>query len=222
MSVNLEQPWTDTVKLTDVTEVKLRMTDKTGIQFRCSYSSSITVKSDEFSVTTAAASGVALNDSGSLAAGFALQLYTDKKETTVADATNVVIGFPLYATMKWSLTTVSSVNFFIDNCALSTPTEKIQFIRSNCYSTTLGVQQLQEDKLVPAESKFEFISFIIGGANELEMAATVECTVILCIKGDAACEGKVNTKDDECDTKNAADLPLAAYKYKANTFKQGS
>lgn len=69
------------------------------VKLPCSYSSSVTVKSDEFSMTAATAAGVTMG-SGSLADGFALQLYKDKEETTIADATNVIIGFPLYETMK--------------------------------------------------------------------------------------------------------------------------
>lgn len=199
--------------------MKITLNPALTVNFQCLYSSSVTVKSDEFSVTGVSAAGMTTNDSGSLAGGFALQLFTDKKETTLADATNVMIGLPLYGRMKWSVTSVTSVHFFIDSCSLKSKEDQfsVQFIRSNCYSTTLGTQQLQENKLVPTESRFQFVSFIIGDIA-LEMAATVECTVILCLKGDSLCEEKVITKDDQCPSKD--DLSLAGFKYKANTFKQ--
>ena len=74
------------------------------------------------------------------------------KEATIE---NVIIGYPLYGDMTWSVTSVQSVvNFYIHQCELvDSNANSVKFIRNNCYSSALGAANLQSDKLVGPSSQ---------------------------------------------------------------------
>ena len=123
--------------------------------YQCSYPSTIDVATNtKFTVKGATASGETIK-TGNLASGFGLKLYVDEGQTKEATIENVIIGYPLYGDMTWSVTSVQSVvNFFIHQCELVDVNAKsVKFIRNNCYSSALGAANKQSEKLVAASSK---------------------------------------------------------------------
>lgn len=183
------------------------------VKFNCAYPSSIAVSTDAFTIINGEATGEATK-TGDLKSGFSLDLYTDPAQTTLADVTNVYIGYPVYGDMTWSVTTAQTmVNFYIDECDLVDGEMEIKFIRDNCYSLSVGASQRQEAKMVAASSKFSFVAFTVGDGSRLQMHSTITCRVKLCIATDAECIGALSQSDDECDGKSET-----AYQYKAVTW----
>merc|ERR1712110_520533 len=172
-----------------------------AVTFKCSYAASIDVTTEEkFSVKGATATGETTK-TGELAEGFGLKLYVDEEQNTEANGENVIIGYPLYGDMTWSVSSVHNmVNFYVNECNLENEDAKqVKFIRQNCYATALGAENLQEEKLVGASSKFKFIAFIIG-QDVLKMEnAQVKCNAKLCLVDDEDCAKNIHVKDDECD-----------------------
>lgn len=185
-----------------------------AMKFNCQYPASMDVTSDAFTTQGATASGESTN-SGSLLAGFGLDLYMDAVQSEVAGADNVFIGNTIYADMSWSVTSAQqAVKFYIDNCDLIDTGNEIAFINDNCYSSSLQVKQLQEDKVVGDSSKFSFVAFTVGTATRMSMSSTIKCSVKLCIASDTACTTAVSVLDSDCN--NIADTP---YAYKAITYE---
>ena len=190
-----------------------------SVKYQCSYPSTINVATDnKFTVKGATASGETIK-TGNLATGFGLKLYVDENQTKEATIQNVIIGYPLYGDMTWSVTSVQSVvNYFIHQCELVDANGKsVKFIRNNCYSSALGAANKQHEKLVAASSKFVVVAFIIGDNLQKMENAVIKCAAKLCLKTDATCIKQIKTKTTECDTTDGA-MSLAAYKYIANAI----
>lgn len=195
---------------------------ESAITFKCSYAASVDVQTAEsFTVKGATATG-ATTKTGDLGDGFELKLYVDEDQNTEADETNVIIGYPLYGEVSWSVSSVHSlVNFFVDECSLVDEDDKeVKFIRGNCYSSALGAEQLQEDKFVADSSKFKFTAFIIG-EDVLQMEnAMIKCTTKICLVGPDGedCTDGINTSDQDCATDDGNGNSLAGYGYVAQSY----
>ena len=98
---------------------------------------------------------------------FKIKLFTDPsftKEITTT-TTTLFIGQPVYTTVEWNVKTLTNhAKYYVDGCSIQLPKDSasgaeraMQLIKSNCYSSTLQVQQLQASKLV--KEKLIFITF---------------------------------------------------------------
>lgn len=184
----------------------------TAVTFKCAYQSSLDVSSSEFTVKGAKATGetVTIGDFGK---GFSLKLYTAQDQSTEIDATNLFIGAVAYADVAWSVTSAQTlVNFYVDGCKVVSGASEVEIIKDNCFSSSLGVNQLQLTKIVADSSKFSFVSFTMGDPKAIEMKATMKCTIKMCIKDQPECGVLIITDDAQCPQ-------TSGYGYKATTFQ---
>ena len=73
-----------------------------------------------------------------------------------------MVGAQVWAEVAWSVKTAQKqLNFYIENCQFSIAEEnggeiKADFIKDNCYSSTLGVRKIGRDFMVAQNSRFLF------------------------------------------------------------------
>jgi len=199
---------------------------KAKVKFECAYRSEVKISSTEFDVKAVDAAGESIQF-GNLDEGFKIKLYTDPsftKEITTT-TTTLFIGQPVYTTVEWNVKTLTNhAKYYVDGCSIQLPKDSasgaeraMQLIKSNCYSSTLQVQQLQASKLVSTESKFKFTSFIVDkGASTMKFE--MKCNVKVCSISETGgldkCNKHINTQDATCP--NASEDVVM--KYRANTF----
>lgn len=199
---------------------------KAKVTFECAYRSEVKISSTEFEVKSVDAAGESI-EFGNLDEGFTIKLYTDPSYTNeiTTTTTTLFIGQPVYTTVEWNVKTLTNhAKYYVDGCSIELPKDStsgadraMQLIKSNCYSSTLQVQQLQADKLVSTASKFKFTSFIVDkGASTMkfEMKCNVKVCSISETGGVDKCNKYINTQDATCP--NASEDVVM--KYRANTY----
>ena len=84
------------------------------VTLKCLYPATLDVTSAEMTVKGAAASGTTTK-TGDLTDGFSLDLFIDDAFSTAVTADNVIIGYPIYAKMSWSVTSATaSIQYHVE------------------------------------------------------------------------------------------------------------
>jgi len=151
-----------------------------AVTFTCEYDTTVEVASQNLTVNGATAIG-ATSATGSLVDGFQLSLWTDQNMTDAVTDDNLFIGAKVYGSLDWSVTTAANLTFTIDECTVESNNQEVAFIKDGCYSNTLGADKVASSGNV--EKNFAFNSFTLGNAQNIQMNATVACTVVVCETG---------------------------------------
>jgi len=151
-----------------------------AVTFTCEYDTTVQVASQNLTVNGATAIG-ATSATGSLVDGFQLSLWTDQNMTDAVTDDNLFIGAKVYGSLDWSVTTAANLTFTIDECTVESNNQEVAFIKDGCYSNTLGADKVASSGNV--EKNFAFNSFTLGNAQNIQMNATVACTVVVCETG---------------------------------------
>lgn len=149
-----------------------------AVIFTCTYSTTINVGSQQFAVTGASVADQ-VNGIGSLAAGFTMTLNNGETPT-------FLLGESLPVALTWSVTNLSKLTFFIDQCTVTHGTSAIMVVKNGCYSSALGV--------VSNQSRQEFSYQIFKGVGQTEATQKVRCTANICEVG--KCQYPI--ADNEC------------------------
>jgi hypothetical protein len=151
-----------------------------AVTFTCEYETTVQVASQNLTVNGATAIG-ATSATGSLVEGFDLTLWTDQNMTDAVTDDNLFIGAKVYGSLDWSVTTAVNLTFAIDECTVKSDNKEVAFIKDGCYSNTLGADKKADSG--NTEKNFAFNSFTLGDAQNIQMNATVACTVVVCETG---------------------------------------
>merc|ERR1712157_693170 len=127
------------------------------VTFTCEYPTVVNVASQNMTVNGATAVGTT-SATGSLADGFSLSLWTDAARTDAVTAT--------------------TISFVVDECSVESGGDSVSFIKDGCYSDTLGASFMTATN--STDNNFSFNSFTLGDAQNIQMNATVACTVVMC------------------------------------------
>ena len=184
------------------------------ITFQCTYADTLSIDSTVFNVKGSTAIGTAVS-TGSLIDGFSVKLYKSDW-TTEIDPQKVFIGYPMYAEVKWTVSSAqSAVNFYVKTCNLKSTiagTERsVGLIVDTCYAENLGAEQKQADKIVGDKSRFEYTSFVLGGYST-NMDATLACEIKLCLTASQDCNTAITGFETTCAGMDAT------FGYAANTY----
>ena len=196
----------------DSFDLYLRNPLTTKVTFECAYRTEVEVSSSVFNVDKDRTIGTA-TQFGSLVEGFSLKLFTNRAMTTSVESENLFIGSSVYASVDWSVSSLSHlVNFYVDSCEIQFHEQKsLRIIDNNCYAATFGAEQLQWNKVVAQSSRFKFTSFIVGhGARSMKMQVT--CNVKVCSVTENKCQQNLSVKDTDCSSSNN-------YAYKAKSYE---
>jgi len=150
-----------------------------AVTFTCEYDTTVEVASQNLTVNGATAIG-ATSATGSLVDGFALSLWTDQNMTDAVTDDNLFIGAKVYGSLDWSVT-AANLTFTVDECTVESDGKEVAFIKDGCFSNTLGAEPKASSGNV--EKNFAFNSFTLGDAQNIQMNATVACTVVVCESG---------------------------------------
>ena len=158
------------------------------VNWECRYLAKIDIPNFEFNINKASAEGSTVSY-GNFLNGFSLQVFSDPERTIeVTPGSNFFIGATVYAKTTWNHP-VSSLNYFIDSCAVHQNNVQIKIIRDNCFSKTLGAKQddSQSSHKVDAVSLFQWTSFITGHDINQETEETIVCSLHVCTKDSTTC-----------------------------------
>ena len=153
-----------------------------AVVFTCTYSMTIDVASEDYTVT-----GASVVDSitgvGSLAAGFTMTL--DDDESPV-----FLLGSIMPIAVTWSVTALTNLQFYLHTCTVTHGTTSIMVVKEGCYSENLGVVAIKHDN----QAKQGFSYRIFKGVRETESTQTIKCSLNICEVG------KCNkpTANDQC------------------------
>jgi hypothetical protein len=184
-----------------------------SMTFECAFKQEVKLTSDaDFTVKSSQTYGQAIGF-GDLTSNFRIALYKDASFTVeVGTSSNLYIGAPVYAQVKWNVPQVQQiVGFYLDKCYVTlNDAQSIDLINDNCYSKTFGAQQLTTTKIVENNAQFKFKSFMLG-ARARSMNLRMSCEVKLCSLAENKCQASLNNNDNQCPA-------IAGYQYKANTY----
>jgi len=167
------------------------------VTFECGYKQEVKVGSAEVVVRRMDAADSTMSF-GNLDNGFKIRLYTDESFTTILTATNLYIGAPVFVSVDWAVTSLSShAGFIIDECDLKFDDKSIRLIERNCYSSILGVKYLSSTKLVSNSSRFQFKSFLVGSGRKT-MDFSLFCTVKMSELRYEKYSKLLSTNDSQC------------------------
>ena len=161
-----------------------------AVIFTCTYSMTINVASQEYAVTGASVVDT-LHGIGSLAEGFTMALNN-------GETPSLLLGEALPVAITWSVTYLTSLTFYIDQCTVTHGTTTIMVVKEGCYSAALGV--------VPEDSHQAFSYQVFKGFGQTDSSQKIRCTAHICEVGQ--CQNP--TADAQCP----ADGEDVFYNYK--------
>lgn len=153
-----------------------------AVDFSCTYSMTIDVASQDYTVTGASVVDT-LSGVGSLAAGFTMTLDNGGSPA-------FLLGSNMPVAITWSVTALSNLQFYLETCTVIHGTTTIKVVKDGCYSATLGVEATTP--VTSAEKGFSYQIF--KGVGETDPAQTIRCSVNLCEVG--KCNNP--TADNQC------------------------
>ena len=160
-----------------------------AVTFSCAYPMTIEVGSEDYTVTGASVVDT-INGSGSLAEGFAMKLNND-------EAPVFLLGANMSVSINWSVTALSTFQFYLDHCTVTHGTTSIPVVKEGCYSEVLNV--VPTNPTSQAEQGFSYPIF--KGVGETDPNQTIRCSVKICEVGQC----KNPTDNTQCPTIGADD-----------------
>lgn len=168
----------ESVQVGNATQVEVYLAPVSSkVTFTCEYPTVVNVASQNMTVNGATAVGTT-SATGSLADGFSLSLWTDAARTDAVTDTNLFIGAKIYGNVDWAVETATTISFVVDECSVESGGDSVSFIKDGCYSSTLGASFMTATN--STDNNFSFNSFTLGDAQNIQMNATVACTVVMC------------------------------------------
>lgn len=149
-----------------------------AVIFSCTYPMTVDVASKDYTVSGASVVDT-INGSGSLAAGFTMTLNN-------GDATAFLLGANLPVEVIWSVTALSTLQFYLNECTVTHGTTPIKIVKNGCYSDKLAV--------VPNAANQGFSYPVFKGVGETDPEQTISCSVNICEVGQ--CQNP--TEDNQC------------------------
>ena len=149
-----------------------------AVIFSCTYPMTVDVASKDYTVTGASVVDT-INGSGSLAAGFTMTLNN-------GDATAFLLGANMPVEVIWSVTALSTLQFYLNECTVTHGTTPIKIVKNGCYSDKLAV--------VPNAANQGFSYPVFKGVGETDPEQTISCSVNICEVGQ--CQNP--TEDNQC------------------------
>ena len=113
-----------------------------------------------------------LNGSGSLAGGFNIILNN-------GDTAVFFLGNNLPVAITWSVTAVSTLQFYLDQCSIIHGTTTIMVVKDGCYAENLGVVPTKSTN--QAQQGFSYQIF--KGAGETDPNQNIKCSINICEVG---------------------------------------
>merc|ERR1712088_975271 len=86
--------------------------------------------------------------------------------------------YPTVVNVDWAVETATTISFVVDECSVESGGDSVSFIKDGCYSSTLGASFMTATN--STDNNFSFNSFTLGDAQNIQMNATVACTVVMC------------------------------------------
>merc|ERR1712088_1118171 len=86
--------------------------------------------------------------------------------------------YPTVVNVDWAVETATTISFVVDECSVESGGDSESFIKDGCYSSTLGASFMTATN--STDNNFSFNSFTLGDAQNIQMNATVACTVVMC------------------------------------------
>ena len=122
-----------------------------AIVYKCEYLTDIDVRSDEFAIRSVGISG-SLSGSGDLTDGFEL----------VLGRTHIVLGAEMSVNVKWSVTRLTQLSFWLKECSVTNGEMSIAVISEGCYSEALQVARRAQ---TATNMGFAFRTFMLENAT---------------------------------------------------------
>jgi hypothetical protein len=140
-----------------------------GVLYRCTYSTTVNVKSDNFEVR-----GVDMvhttSGTGNLADGFSMVLNDNL-------GMEFILGAMLKVGLSWSVN-LDDLTFFISDCYVQHGSKNVNVVKGGCFANALESADLTHTKL---ESSFEYKLF--KGVGENSASQSITCTAVICKLG---------------------------------------
>merc|ERR1712050_163183 len=191
------------IKLDDGTTVTIqRQAYGLGVIYRCNYSLTTTVSSEDFAVEAVSIDGTQ-EGTGSLSDSFELELNGGSPDT-------IILGDFLTVKATWKLSNLSQENnlyFHLENCSVDYSPE-VFVIKEACYAEALGSTYLDEHTF-----KFKTFAVESSDVDSGSHAQTIKCTIRICEDNGTGTElcNKKEVKDAVCTNFSQDD---AAYGFK--------
>jgi len=135
-----------------------------GVDFTCSYDTTVTLTSEEFDVQDVSVEGTHTS-SGTLDGGFTL---------TAGTGEAIVLGEIINVAAAWSLA-IDNIEPYFKSCIVTHGDKTVSVIKDGCHATVLGATAPASTETSVA---FDFRTFVIEG--ETATGQTVACDVQLC------------------------------------------
>ena len=211
---------------TDVSDTKIDLSKEltvittpfgVSVTIQCIYSTVIKITSNPFDVEPIEITGTQISH-GNLGGGFTMTLLDTSVDPPVTPL-QLFLGDILTVTVKWSLTTLSDLSFYFNNCEIRQGSEIVKMVKDSCFSSILMASKgADSDRLIRT---FKYKTFAIDEDHDEDETAlphqgdemfvtkqTLVCDLKLCADG-APCA--MAATDDDCPRSTDNDDNLFHY-----------